>query len=53
MIAIEVEAEYRYVCRSLSGWGTKGEPNALIATGSEVTGFLRWRRSCNYSSGLL
>jgi hypothetical protein len=27
MLAIGVETEYRYVTRSLSGWGPKGEPN--------------------------
>jgi hypothetical protein len=41
MLAIGVEAEYRFVTRSLSGWGPKGEPNAPIATESEVTDFLR------------
>jgi hypothetical protein len=29
MIAIGVEPEYKSVGISLSGWGTKGEPNAL------------------------
>jgi hypothetical protein len=53
MIAIMVEPEYRFVARSLSGRGPKGEPNAPIATGSEVTDFLRWRCSCIYSSGPL
>jgi hypothetical protein len=41
MIAIGVETEYRSVGRSLSGWGTKEEPNAPITTGSEFTDFLR------------
>jgi hypothetical protein len=41
MLAIGVEAEYRFVTRSLSGWGPKGESNAPIATESEVTDFLR------------
>jgi hypothetical protein len=41
MIAIRVEIEYRYVARSLSGWGPKGESNASIADESEVTYFLR------------
>jgi hypothetical protein len=41
MLAIGVETEYRSVTRSLSGWGPKGEPNAPIATESEVTDFLR------------
>jgi hypothetical protein len=41
MLAIGVEAEYRSVSRSLSGWGSKGEPNAPIATESEVADFLR------------
>jgi hypothetical protein len=27
MIAIEVEAEYRYVNISLSGWGPTGQPD--------------------------
>jgi hypothetical protein len=31
MITIGVESEYRYVARSLSGWGPKVEPNAMIA----------------------
>jgi hypothetical protein len=41
MLAIGVETDYRYVSRSLSGWGPKGEPNAPIATESEVVDFLR------------
>jgi hypothetical protein len=41
LIAIGVEPEYRSVPRSLSGWGTKGEPNALITAESEVTNFFR------------
>jgi hypothetical protein len=41
MLAIEVEPEYRSVTRSLSRWGHKGEPNASIATESEITDFLR------------
>jgi hypothetical protein len=41
MLDIGVESEYRSVSRSLSGWGSKGEPNALIATESEVADFLR------------
>jgi hypothetical protein len=53
MIAIKVELEYRFVARSLSGWGPKREPNASISAGSEVTDFLRQRRSCRCSSGLL
>jgi hypothetical protein len=39
MLAIGVEPEYRFVARSLSGWGPKGEFNASIA-GSEVADFL-------------
>jgi hypothetical protein len=53
MIAIGVELEYRSVARSLSGRGPKGEPNALITAESEVVDFLRRRRSCICSSGLL
>jgi hypothetical protein len=53
MIAIEVEPEYRSVGRTLSGSGHQGEPNAPIAAGSEVTNFLRRRRSYSCSSGLL
>jgi hypothetical protein len=34
MIAIRVKKEYRFVTRSLSGWGPKREPNAPIATES-------------------
>jgi hypothetical protein len=41
MLAIEVEAEYRSVTRSLSGCDPKGGPNTLIAAESEVTNFLR------------
>jgi hypothetical protein len=41
VIDIRVEPEYRSVPRSLSGWGTKGEPNALITAESEVTNFFR------------
>jgi hypothetical protein len=41
LIAIRVEPEYRSVCRSLSGWGPKGEPNVPIATESEMTDLLR------------
>jgi hypothetical protein len=41
LIAIRVETEYRYVSKSLSGWGFKGEPNAPITAESEVTDFLR------------
>jgi hypothetical protein len=41
MLAIEVESEYRSVTRSLSGWGSKGEPNAPIVTKSEVADFSR------------
>jgi hypothetical protein len=40
MLAIRVESEYRFVTRSLSGWGPKGEPNAPIAAESDVTDFL-------------
>jgi hypothetical protein len=35
MLAIGVEPKYRSVTRSLSGWGSKGEPNAPIAAGSK------------------
>jgi hypothetical protein len=41
LIAIGVASEYRYVSRSLSGWGTKGEPNALITAESEMMNLLR------------
>jgi hypothetical protein len=41
LIAIRVEPEYISVSRSLSVWGTKGEPNALITTESEMTDLLR------------
>jgi hypothetical protein len=41
LIAIGVEAEYRSVSRSLSGWGYKGDPNAPIAAESEMTDLLR------------
>jgi hypothetical protein len=41
LIAIRVEPEYRYVSRSLFGWGPKGEPNASIAAESEMTDLLK------------
>jgi hypothetical protein len=41
LIAIGVEPEYRYVSRSLFGWGPKGEPNAPITAESEMTDLLR------------
>jgi hypothetical protein len=41
LIAIGVETEYRYVSRSLSGWGPKGEPNAPITAESEMMDLLR------------
>jgi hypothetical protein len=41
ILAIGVETEYRYVTRSLYGWGPKGEPNAPIAADSEIADFLR------------
>jgi hypothetical protein len=37
-----VEAEYRFVARSLSGRGPKGEPDALIAAESEIADLVRW-----------
>jgi hypothetical protein len=41
LIAIGVELEYRYISRSLSGWGPQGEPNAPITVESEMTNLLR------------
>jgi hypothetical protein len=41
LIAIGVEPEYRSIARSLSGQGPNGEPDALIATESEITYLLR------------
>jgi hypothetical protein len=41
MLVNGVEPDYRSVTRSLSGWGPKGEPNALIVAESEVADFLR------------
>jgi hypothetical protein len=41
LIAIGVEPEYRFVSRSLSVWGPKGEPNASITIESEMTDLLR------------
>jgi hypothetical protein len=41
MLAIGVETEYRFITRSLSRWGPKGESNALIVDESEVADFLR------------
>jgi hypothetical protein len=37
LIAIGVETEYRSIARSLFRWCPKGESNALITVGSEVT----------------
>jgi hypothetical protein len=41
LIAIGVEPEYISVSISLSRWGPKGELNASIATGSEMTDLVR------------
>jgi hypothetical protein len=41
LIAIGVERECRYVARSLSGRGPKGEPDASIAADSEIADLLR------------
>jgi hypothetical protein len=41
LIVIGVETKYRFVTRSLSVWGSKGELNAPIAAESEVMNFLR------------
>jgi hypothetical protein len=41
LIAVGVEPEYRYVSRSLSRWGPKGEPNTPIVTESEMMDLLR------------
>jgi hypothetical protein len=41
LIAIGVELEYRSISISLSGWGPKQEPNALIIAESEMTDLLR------------
>jgi hypothetical protein len=41
LIAIKVELEYRSVFRSFFKWGSKGVPNAPIATESEITDLLR------------
>jgi hypothetical protein len=41
MIAVGVEAEYRFVARLISGLGLKGESNAPIDARSEVVNFLR------------
>jgi hypothetical protein len=41
LITIGVETEYISVSRSLSGWGTKWEPNALFAVESEIVELLR------------
>jgi hypothetical protein len=40
LIAIRVESKYRSVSKSLSGWGSKGEPNAPIAAESEIMDLL-------------
>jgi hypothetical protein len=41
LIAIGVEAEYRFVSRSLSAWGPKWEPNTPITIESETMDLLR------------
>jgi hypothetical protein len=41
LIAIGVESECRYIARSLSGRGPKGEPDAPIAAESEITDLVR------------
>jgi hypothetical protein len=41
LIGIRVEMEYRSVDISLSGWGPKGESNALMAAGSEDANLLK------------
>jgi hypothetical protein len=41
LIAIGVGPEYRYVSRSFSGWGPKGELNAPITAESEMMDLLR------------
>jgi hypothetical protein len=41
LIAIEVEPEYRFISRSVSRWGPKGEPNTPIVAESEMTDLLR------------
>jgi hypothetical protein len=40
LIAIGVKREFRFISRSLSEWGPKGEPNAPITTESEMTDLL-------------
>jgi hypothetical protein len=41
LIAIELELQYRTIARSLSERGPKGEPDAPVAVGSEITDLLR------------
>jgi hypothetical protein len=41
LIAIGVDAEYRSISISLSGWGPKGELNAPIIAEREMTNLLR------------
>jgi hypothetical protein len=41
LIAIGVEPQYRYVSRSLSGLGPKGESNAPITVESDMMDLLR------------
>jgi hypothetical protein len=53
MVTIGVEAEYISIAKSLYGRGPNGEPNALIATERKFADFLRQRRCCSCSSGLL
>jgi hypothetical protein len=53
MLAIEIELEYRFVARSLFGWGHKRELNAPIVAKSEDVDLLRRRCSCSCSFDLL
>jgi hypothetical protein len=53
MLAIGIEAEFRYVAISFFGWGLKGELNAPITAEREVVDFLRRRHSYSCSSDLL
>jgi hypothetical protein len=41
LIAIGVEPDYRFISRSLFGWGPKVEPNAPVAAESEMTDLFR------------
>jgi hypothetical protein len=53
LIAIAVEVEYRFVARSLSGRGSKGESDAPITAESEIMNLLRLLKQIRRLDSLL